>query len=72
MAFLDIRQLGEQDFFRFAILREMRADEARLAHDLHRLMCFLEVFLVEFEVRFRDFAFTVKVVVVERKTGFQF
>ena len=32
MAFLDIRQLGEQDFFRFAILREMRADEARLAH----------------------------------------
>lgn len=71
MPLLYIRQLGEQDFLRFAILREMRTDEARLAHDLHRLMRLLEVFLVGFEVRFRDFAFTVKVVVVERKTGFQ-
>ena len=72
MAFLYIRQLGEQNFFRLAVFREMRTDEARLAHDLHGLMCLLEVFLIGLEVCFRDFALTIKVVIVERKTGFQF
>ena len=71
VAFLNVRRLREQYLLRFAVLREMRTDEARLAHDLHRLMRLLKVFLVGFEVRFRDFAFTVKVVVVECETGFQ-
>ena len=72
MAFLDVRQLREQDFLRLAVLREVRADEAFLAHDLQRLVRFLEVGLVELQVVLRDFALAVQVVIVELEPGLQF
>ena len=72
MAFLNVRQLREQNLLRLAIFGKVGADKARLTHDLHGLVSLLEIFLIKLQIVFRDFAFAIQVVIVKRKAGFQF
>ena len=71
VAFLHIGQLAEQNLLRLAILGEMSADKALLAHDLHGLMSLLQIFLVALEISLGDFAFAIEIVIVKSKAGFQ-
>ena len=68
MTFLNIRQLAEKDFLRLAIFGKMRTDEALLAHYLHSFMSFFQIFFIKFQICIRNFAFTIQVVIIKRKT----
>ena len=71
MTFLHIGKLGEKNLLRLAILGEMSADKALLAHDLHGLMSLFQIFLVALEISLGDFAFAIEIVIIKSKAGFQ-